>query len=290
MSFAKISVVTPCYNHAPYLEETIQSVLGQGYPNLEYIIMDGGSTDGSVEIIQKYANSLAYWQSAPDQGMYHAINAGMARTTGDILAWLNSDDYYLPGTLRFAASRLDVSTPALSFGNVFHFVQGQAGQWGSDVQAKHLHKDLAKFDYIVQPGAFWTRRAWELAGALDESFQFVADWEWFARASRRGVFFEPHARYMAAYRITSTNKTSSGREPRWQEQARILREYVNTEYARVFEQMTRDRDKILRVRGFLRKWRLARLERPVFRAIYPGIFSHVSMSDAWDMVELIGYS
>ena len=95
----RITVVTPSFNQAPFLEQTILSVLGQCYPNLEYIVMDGGSTDGSREIIERYAPQLAYWQSQPDGGQAAAINAGFARATGEILCWLNSDDYFLPGAL-----------------------------------------------------------------------------------------------------------------------------------------------------------------------------------------------
>jgi len=98
--YPKITVVTPSYNQGQFLEQTIKSVLEQDYPNLEYIIMDGGSTDNSVEIIKKYEKHLAYWQSQPDNGQSAAINAGFRRATGEIFCWLNSDDQFLPGTLK----------------------------------------------------------------------------------------------------------------------------------------------------------------------------------------------
>jgi len=99
----KISIITPSYNHGKYLEKTILSVIGQNYPNLEYIIMDGGSTDGSVEIIKKYESHIYHWESRKDDGQAHAINIGFSKATGDIIAWLNSDDMYLPGTLQYVS-------------------------------------------------------------------------------------------------------------------------------------------------------------------------------------------
>lgn len=290
MSTPKISIVTPCYNHAEYLAETMESVLGQAYPNLEYIVMDGGSTDGSADIIQRHERGLAYWQSAPDTGMYNAINQGMARATGDILGWLNADDFYLPGTLRFVAAQLNLDIPEVVFGNAFHFVEGRAEQWGSDVEREHARKDLFKYDYIIQPASFWTRRTWEQTGTLDESFQVVADWDWFARAKRSGVVFKPRARYLAVYRIVRTAKTQSGGAERHTEQARLLRAYVGEVYSQVFQQVSQQRDAILSIRRALRRIHLTRLEKVVFPVRFPGIFGRVPISEVWDMIETVGYA
>src|SRR5438067_5112001 len=116
----KITVVTPSYNQGRYLEEAILSVLGQGYPDLEYLVMDGGSTDGSAEIIQRYDGDLAYWVSEPDGGQAAAINRGFEKATGDVLCWLNSDDMHLPGTIAWVAGHLRRGEPDLVFGDCVH--------------------------------------------------------------------------------------------------------------------------------------------------------------------------
>jgi len=162
----KITVVTPSLNQGKYLEETILSVLGQQYP-LEYIVMDGGSTDGSVDIIKKYQQHLAYWVSEKDGGQAAAINAAFARATGDILCWLNSDDMYLPGTLAYIASKLDPRRPELLFGNCLHLIENSSISYGSDVRRSHEEMNLTLTDYIIQPSSFWTRATWQQTGALD---------------------------------------------------------------------------------------------------------------------------
>jgi len=127
-SWPRISVVTPSFNHARFLEATIRSVLLQGYPDLEYIIIDGGSTDGSVELIRKYEDHLACWVSESDRGQAHAINKGFARATGDIVSWLNSDDIYESGVFRLVAENLDpVAGPYVVFGDcLFIYERGRS--------------------------------------------------------------------------------------------------------------------------------------------------------------------
>jgi glycosyltransferase involved in cell wall biosynthesis len=169
MALPRITIVTPSYNQGQYLEATIQSVLGQGYPDLEYIIMDGGSTDESVTVIKKYEKYLAYWVSAPDGGQAAAVNAGFGRATGGILAWLNSDDTYLPDALRRAAETLDDGKPDLVFGNCMYFIQESGQVILTNVGIAQQAYDLPTCDYLSQSSTFWTRRAWDLVGPLDES-------------------------------------------------------------------------------------------------------------------------
>jgi glycosyltransferase involved in cell wall biosynthesis len=174
----KISIVTPSYNQGEYLEKTILSVLEQGYPNLEYIIIDGKSSDNSVDIIKKYEKYLTYWVSEEDRGQSQAINKGFRHATGDLLAWLNSDDYYSSDTLKIV-SEAAMSAPAAGAilgagemidenGNLVH---------SSSIPAFVTQESLFKWtnDYFWQPSCFFTRQAWELCGPLDEDLHYAMD-------------------------------------------------------------------------------------------------------------------
>ena len=156
MTLPKITIVTPSYNQGQYLEETILSVIGQCYPNLEYFIFDGGSTDNSVEIIKKYEKHIDYWVSEKDNGQSHAINKGFERASGDILAWLNSDNMYMPGALFYMAQQMqNVALPAVYYGNCIHIENKDAQLFcsGSNVvKSSSLNLELA--DYIIQPSSF----------------------------------------------------------------------------------------------------------------------------------------
>ena len=221
MSWPKITIVTPSYNQGQFLEETILSVVGQQYPNLEFIIIDGGSTDQSVEIIKKYEKHLTYWVSEPDNGQGAAINKGFAMATGEIMAWLNSDDLYLPGTLRHIVSRLDLNAPEFIFGNCVHIREDSPLVTGSDVERRHAEMNLVLADYIIQPSSFWTRDLWLKTGVLDESLVFGFDWEWFIRARKAGAVFKPDVKYLSVYRIHGEHKTGVGGDRRLRELATI---------------------------------------------------------------------
>ena len=225
--FPKISIITPSYNQGKFIEETITSVLGQGYPNLEYIIIDGGSTDETIEVIKKYADKLKYWVSEKDNGQSHAINKGFALATGDIIGWLNSDDMYLPGALAHVASRLDTGARELCFGNCLHFRQGTSAvvSWGSDVVQNAQRYGLENFDYIIQPSSFWTRITWEAVGSLSESLTYTFDWEWFLRARQLEVKFLALPKCLSMYRIHDEHKTGVGGTRRQEEILSLYRQY-----------------------------------------------------------------
>jgi glycosyltransferase involved in cell wall biosynthesis len=118
LQFPKISIITPSYNQVEFLGKAIDSVLNQNYPNLKYIIIDGGSTDCSKELIESYSNRLSYWESAKDKGQYYAINKGFARATGGIYCWINSDDYYLQGTFIYVVEKININKNEILFGEV----------------------------------------------------------------------------------------------------------------------------------------------------------------------------
>lgn len=186
-----ISIVTPSYNQAQFLEETILSVVNQDYPNLEYIVIDGGSTDGSVDIIRKYADQLAYWVSEDDRGQAHAINKGFARARGEILGWLNSDDFYLPRAIsRVARMRHEHPKAAAWIGGCYRI--DPSGKILSTVIPRGLDPEiLADWGhqaFFYQPSCFFAARAWDEVGPLDEGLHFALDVDLWLRLSTVGHF------------------------------------------------------------------------------------------------------
>jgi glycosyltransferase involved in cell wall biosynthesis len=170
-----VSIVTPSYNQARYLEQTIRSVLEQDYPSIEYFVMDGGSNDGSVEIIEKYAGKLAGWVSEKDKGQADAINKGFRQMRGDIVAWLNSDDYYLPGAIARAVQTFEKNPQAgLVYGNVLS-VDADSTPFNLQTFQPYTLNDLLAFNIISQPAVFMRRSVLEQAGLLNESYHCLLD-------------------------------------------------------------------------------------------------------------------
>lgn len=207
----KVSIVTPSFNQAQYLEETIRSVLLQGYPNLEYIIIDGGSTDGSVEIIKKYEPWLTYWVSEPDRGQSHAINKGWEKSRGVILAWINSDDLYEKNTFQIIAKefRADIKH-AVGFFHGKSKIINECGQMiGSRGSCFNLIDSLEESLHpIAQPSTFFSSEAIKAVGSLDELLHMSMDWDLFVRiACLYKVQFIN--KYLSSFRLTKTSKTSS---------------------------------------------------------------------------------
>jgi glycosyltransferase involved in cell wall biosynthesis len=231
----KFSVVTPSYNQGQFIEQTILSVLEQNYPNLEYQVLDGGSHDGTVKILQKYGARLAFWRSGKDRGQAAAINEGFQRCSGDILGWLNSDDLYVMGTLETAAillgGRLD--EPLIVYGSCELFNdRTKAREFRSVVPFDSAW--LAVSDFLDQPSVFWTRKAWEMTGPLDESFHYGFDWEWFLRASKVCRFISTD-QILSRYRIHSGHKSGTGGKARWFELLKIVRAHSPPEVVQNYE-------------------------------------------------------
>jgi hypothetical protein len=176
----RISVVTPSYNLARFLDACLHSVVSQGYPNLEYIVVDGGSTDGSVDIIKRYGEQLAYAVSEPDGGQYDALNKGFQRATGDILAWLNADDMYLPWTLSIVAEVFTAFPEVEWISSLYPLLWNRRGVPGDcRVRTAFGPGDMLA---IQQESTFWRRRLWErVGGRLDTSLSLAADLELWAR-------------------------------------------------------------------------------------------------------------
>ncbi|HEY5993176.1 MAG TPA: glycosyltransferase family 2 protein [Gallionellaceae bacterium] len=237
----KISVVTPSYNQGRFIEDTILSVIGQGYPNLEYIVIDGGSTDETVEVLKKYDDKITYWVSEKDSGQASALNKGFARATGDILCWLNSDDMYLPGTLKYISTRLDISRPEMLIGNCVHIREGTGAAIGSDIVSDCRRHDIAWCSYVIQPSSFWTRAVWEAAGKLDESLNYALDWDWFIRAKMAKAEFIAVERHLSVYRIHAAHKSSFGGETRAKELGGVYKRYHNARGVELFQVLRRNR-------------------------------------------------
>ncbi len=210
--YPKISIVTPSYNQGQFLEQAILSVLNQNYANLEYIIIDGGSTDNSIEIIKKYEGRLAYWISEPDNGQSDAINKGFKITTGEILAWLNSDDVYMPGALLTVRwyflkhPRADVV-----YGNQLDI--DQSGNVFRATRSLGFSKLglLSRAGSIPQPAAFFRKHVLEKVGYLDTELQYCMDYDFFLRIAFNKCKIVHVPKALAKFRYHSTSKTFVGK-------------------------------------------------------------------------------
>ncbi len=205
-----ISIVTPSFNQGDYIEKTIQSVLNQEYPLLEYIVQDGGSTDQSVNTINRYTKNLKSFESKKDNGQTEAINLGFKHATGNIMAYLNSDDLLLPGTLHYVANYF-ATHPEIDavYGHriIIDKDDYEIGRW---ILPAHSDEVLSWADYIPQETLFWRRSLWDKIGSqLDESFKFAMDWDLLLRFRDAGAKFARLPRFLGAFRVHTHQKTSS---------------------------------------------------------------------------------
>ncbi len=216
-----VSVVTPSMNQARFLEATLRSVLSQDYPNIEYIVVDGGSTDGSPEIIRRYASKLAWWVSEPDRGQTDAINKGMAHATGKIRAWLNSDDTYLPGAIRSAVSCFQSFPDAgLIYGDA-DYIDESGRPIGRFPAAQTDYRKLRQgYVHIPQQAAFFRGDLWQSLGPLDPSYFFAMDYDLWIRIAKWAEL-----RYVrqtwANFRLHEGGKTIAADDRCWPEMLRV---------------------------------------------------------------------
>jgi glycosyltransferase involved in cell wall biosynthesis len=232
----KISIVTPSYNQALFLEETIQSVIGQNYPNLEYIIIDGGSTDGTVDIIKKYERYLTYWVSEKDKGQAHALNKGFARTTGEIMAYINADDKYCPWAFKTVANIFTDCPEVEWLTSLWQLHWNSKGDPTPGMavpgytkeafyEGRTLGKSLRFIGWIQQESTFWRRSLWEKAGGfISEELHYAMDFELWAR------FFQYADLYgiavpLGGFRKHNVQKTSKGLNDYYSEAEKVLKSY-----------------------------------------------------------------
>jgi len=209
MIYPKISIVTPSFNQAAYLEHTILSILEQNYPNLEYIIIDGGSTDGSVEIIKKYADRLAYWVSEKDNGLYHAIQKGFDQSTGEIMGWLNSDDMLHRNSLYSIAEILtqDGVEWLTSTGTLYD----EKGRTIRAAKGRHwskYHFLMGDYQWIQQESTYWKRSLWERAGSrMTAEYKFAGEIELWNRFFKYANLYTSDC-LIGGFRIRTGNQLS----------------------------------------------------------------------------------
>jgi glycosyltransferase involved in cell wall biosynthesis len=218
-----VSIVTPSFNQGRFLEATLRSVLAQDYPHIEYIVVDGGSKDNSLEILERYASRLAWWVSEPDKGQTDALNKGFQHASGDILAWLNSDDTYQPGAVAEAVVYLQAHPQVSMVYGDANFIDAEGKVIGHFQAAQTDYRRLRQgYVHVPQQATFFRGDLWRKVGPLDPSFYFAMDYDLWVRLSK----LAPPAyipRWWANFRLHGDAKTISADDRCWPEMLRVHR-------------------------------------------------------------------
>lgn len=220
----RLSIVIPSFNQGAFIEATLQSIIDQDYSNLELIVVDGGSSDNTLDIIKNYESHLSWWVSEADKGQTSAINKGFKQATGDILAWINSDDKVSPGAFHFVAGYFAANPKVHAvYGNriVINEHDFEIGRW---ILPAYSPQALRWFDYVPQETLYWTRKAWEMVGeSLDESLMFAMDWDFLLKLADKGAQIHHVDRFLGLFRVHQWQKTQSQITARGFEEMRMLR-------------------------------------------------------------------
>lgn len=212
-----ISIVTPSYEQGHFLERTLYSVVNQNYPALEYVVQDGGSSDGTTAVLRRFEGSLTHWVSERDGGQGDAINRGFAHTSGEIMAYLNSDDLLLPGSLAYVARYFNEHPDIDVLYGHRVMIDEHDGQIGSHVLPPHDDEELTLLDFVPQETLFWRRSVWEAAGGrIDPGLRFAVDWDLLLRLRETGAKMVRVPRFLGAFRVHEDQKTAT-----WFDQALI---------------------------------------------------------------------
>jgi glycosyltransferase involved in cell wall biosynthesis len=230
----KLTVVTPSYNHAHFIERTIDSVLGQGYPDLEFIVVDGGSSDGTIEILERYGSDLI-WTSEPDRGQSDAINKGLRRATGSVVAFLNSDDTYAPGALHTVAEFFETHPETMWGYGKCRIIDERDREirrpitwYKNALLRRYSFRKLLAENFVSQPATFWRRALHDEIGYFNEDEHYVMDYEFWLRAGQRypaGVIDG----YLANFRMYDASKSGSLQNPQFSDELRVARAFSGGE-------------------------------------------------------------
>ncbi|MGA3056482.1 MAG: glycosyltransferase family 2 protein [Candidatus Limnocylindrales bacterium] len=232
---ASVAIVTPSYNQAPFIEKAIESVLAQEYPNLDYLVVDAGSTDGTLDILRSFGDRVR-WISEPDTGQGEGVDKGIRLTQGEIIGWLNADDLYAPGAVSSAVDALGGSQSAPGvYGNAT-FIDADGREIGpcTHVEPFSLTRLINYLDFIVQPATFFRRSAYQSAGGLDWGLRYCLDYDLMIRLGRQApLLYLP--RVQAFVRVYPSTKTASGGLPRLDEIERMIRRHGRGSLPRFFQ-------------------------------------------------------